>query len=288
MAEIINGKEIASRINEKVKAKITDLSGLFGRKPRLVSLIVEGSSDAEIYVNMQRRTAESVGIEFVSVVLPVDIDEKGLGRKIKELNDSREVTSIIIQKPLPKAIDHDHMVSLIRPEKDGEGLHPLNLGKILRKEADIVPCTPGAIMKILDEKKVDLYGKEVVLIGHSAIVGKPLSLMLLNEMATTTVCHLGTFDKGDIKGHAQRADILVVAVGKPGFIGPDWVSEKTIVIDVGINKVKGGITGDVDFEPVLKKVKMITPVPGGVGPVTVSILMRNVMRAFIDQNQRAE
>jgi methylenetetrahydrofolate dehydrogenase (NADP+)/methenyltetrahydrofolate cyclohydrolase len=236
---------------------------------------------------MQKRTAESVGIEFVSVVLPSDMDEKGLGAKIAELNTSREVTSIIVQKPLPDGIDHNRVISLIRPEKDGEGLHPLNLGKILRKEADIVPCTPGAIMKILDEKKVELYGKEVVLIGHSAIVGKPLSLMLLNEMATTTVCHIGTFDRGNIREHARRADILVVAVGKPGLVGSDWVSEKSVVIDVGINKVKGGIAGDVEFDAVSKKVRMITPVPGGVGPVTVSILMRNVMRAFIDQNTGA-
>ncbi len=284
MAEKINGKDIALRINRKVKSSIDSYFEVSGKRPKLVSILVKGYNDAAIYVSMQKRCAESVGIEFESLELPSDITEEILIKHISRLNDQDGVSSIIIQKPLPVGIDHSKMLSLIYPAKDAEGLHPMNLGKILRQQADIVPCTPGAIMKILNQKNVDLYGKEVVILGHSAIVGKPLSLMLLNEMATTTVCHLGTAEKGRIKEHARRAEILIVAVGKAGLVDKEWVSDGAIVIDVGINKTETGIMGDVCFDEVSEKAAMITPVPGGVGPVTVSILMRNVLRAFGMQN----
>lgn len=284
MTEIIKGKDIALNINEKVSSTIDALYKQCTKRPKLVSLLVEGSKDAEIYVSMQKRCAEIVGIEFDSIILPTDIKEQILVEQINELNDREDVTSIIVQKPLPKGINHSRVISLISPEKDAEGLHPLNLGKILRQEAEIVPCTPGAVMKILDYKGVDLYGKEVVILNHSAIVGKPLSLMLLNKMATTTVCHIGTADKGNLKEHTRRADILIVAVGKPGLVTSDCVKEGAIVIDVGINKTENGITGDVSFDEVAPKTSIITPVPGGVGPVTVSILMRNILRAFAKQH----
>ena len=284
MTEVLKGKDIALKINDKVRLSIENFKKSTGKCPKLVSLLVEGSKDAEIYVSMQKRCAESVGIEFDSVILSSHVKEIDIVAQIKKFNTRTDVSSIIVQKPLPEGINHSRVLSLISPEKDAEGLHPLNLGKILRQEADIVPCTPGAVMKILDYKGIDLYGKEVVILGHSAIVGKPLSLMLLNQMATVTVCHIGTSEKGDIKAHTKRADILIVAVGKPGLVQSDWVSKGTIVIDVGINKTDKGITGDVHFETVSKKTSIITPVPGGVGPVTVSILMRNVLRAFADQN----
>ena len=281
---IIDGRKIAKEMNDSVKERIAELYPLVGRKPRLISLSVGRSEDSEIYVNMQKRLSEKVGIEFCRMELELSITQEDLIGEIKKLNSDGTVTAIIVQKPLPEGINHDVIVANIVPEKDAEGIHPYNLGKILRREAQIVPCTPGAIMKILSAEDVALYGKEVVIIGHSAIVGKPLSLMMLNEMATTTVCHLGTYEKGDLIAHARKADILVVAVGNPEMVKEDWVREGAIVIDVGINRIDGRIVGDVDHVKVSKKASLITPVPGGVGPVTVSILMRNVYRAYRDQN----
>ncbi|MFC1548446.1 bifunctional 5,10-methylenetetrahydrofolate dehydrogenase/5,10-methenyltetrahydrofolate cyclohydrolase [Candidatus Omnitrophota bacterium] len=285
MAKTIDGKEIALAINEKVRENIKKLLPSAGHPPKLASITSGSSKDAEMYVNMQKKTAELVGIEFSSRELGSDVSNETLIAEIDKLNADDSVTAIIVQKPLPEGINHDSVVARIRPEKDAEGIHPFNLGKILRKEADIVPCTPGAIMKILRVENVDFYGKEVVIIGHSAIVGKPLSMMMLNEMATTTVCHIGTFEKGDLTAHARKADILIVAVGKAEMVKGDWIKDGAVVIDVGINKTDKGIVGDVDFSDVSKKAQIITPVPGGVGPVTVSILMRNVYRAY--KNQKA-
>ena len=284
MAKVIDGKKIAEEINSQVKEKIEKLAKEVGRPPRLVSLIIGKSEGAEIYVNMQKKAALDVGIEFSPVELKNDITQEELIKEVDKLNSDTSVTAVIVEKPLPEVINHDKVVASIRPEKDAEGIHPYNLGRILRREAEIVPCTPGAIMKILRVEGLDLYGKEVVIIGHSAIVGKPLSLMMLNEMATSTVCHIGTYEKGDLIAHARRADILIVAVGKAEMIKENWVKEGASVIDVGINRVGGKIVGDVDFDEVSKKASFITPVPGGVGPITVSILMRNVYRSYRDQN----
>ncbi len=284
MAKVIDGRKIACEINSSVKTQIEKLASSIGSAPKLVSLTVGHNDDAAIYVNMQRKAADAVGIEFATMDMPADISQQGLLNMISELNNDKTVTAIIVQKPLPEGIDHDLISHSIVAAKDAEGIHPYNLGKILRREADLVPCTPGAIMKILRVENVDLYGKEVVIIGHSAIVGKPLSLMMMNETATTTVCHIGTAEKGDLAAHARGADILIVAVGKAEMVKSDWVSEGAIVIDVGINKVGGKIVGDVKFGDVAKKASIITPVPGGVGPVTVSILMRNIFRAYRNQN----
>ncbi len=284
MAELIDGREIARQINAAVKENILKIRSSAGRPPRLVSLIAGGGEDAEIYVNMQKRTAGLVGVEFSTRTLGADISQDGLAEEIEKLNSDRDVTAIIVQKPLPEGIDHATAVSRIMPEKDAEGLHPHNLGRLLRRDADIVPCTPGAVMKMLRVRGIDLYGKEVVIIGHSAIVGKPLSLMMLNEMATTTVCHIATAKKGKLQAHAKGADVLVVAVGKPEMVRGDWIAEGAVVIDVGINRVGDRIVGDVKFSEAAEKASLITPVPGGVGPVTVSILMRNVLRAYRNQN----
>jgi len=284
MAELINGREIAKQINASLKERIGAISVSSGKTPKLASISVGKSEDAEIYVHMQKKTANSVGIDFETYNFEPTISEVDLLTEIAKLNSNDNVTSIIIQKPLPEGISHSRMISNILPQKDAEGLHPYNLGKILRREADILPSTPGAIMKILKVLNIDLYGKEVVVVGHSAIVGKPLSLMLLNEMATTTVCHIATCDKGFLKEHTKNAEILIVAVGKAQLVKGDWIKEGAIVIDVGINKMGDNIVGDVDFEEAKEKASAITPVPGGVGPVTVSILMRNVYRSFRKQN----
>ncbi len=284
MAKLIDGRKIAQEINAAVKNEIRKLCPSSGAPLKLASLMIGRSEDAQIFLNMQKKAAESVGIEFSPHELDENISQGAFIGKIKELNADDTVTAIIVQKPLPEGMDHGKVASSIAPEKDAEGVHPCNLGKIFRREADIVPCTPGAVMKILRVHDIDLDGKEVVIVGHSAIVGKPLSLMMLNEMATTTVCHIGTAESGNLQEHARRADILVVAVGKAEMVRSDWVAEGAVVIDVGINKVNGGIVGDVNFSEVAERASAITPVPGGVGPVTVSILMRNVLRAYVDQN----
>ena len=284
MAKLVNGREIAQHINNSVKEKIEALRSSVGKAPRLVSLTVGHNEEAEIYVKMQEKAAGKVGIEFESRELGVGVGEEEVLAEIKKLNQDKTVTAIIVQKPLPFGIDHDRVAETIAHEKDAEGIHPYNLGKIFRRDADIVPCTPGAVMKVLDEHHVELYGKEVVIIGHSAIVGKPLSLMMLNESATTTVCHIGTAEKGDVGAHAKKADILIVAVGKAEMVKADWIKSGAIVIDVGINKKDGSIVGDVAFKEAEKKASIITPVPGGVGPITVSILMRNVLRAYRSQH----
>ncbi len=283
MGQLINGREISQSINESVKNKIEKLESGSGKVPKMVSVIATDSDDAHIYMKMQKRAAENAGIEFETHKLDNNITQDTLISEVEKLNADDSVTSVIVQKPLPEGISHSKIVSVVSPAKDAEGLHPFNLGKILRREADIVPCTPGAVMKILSFMEIELYGKEVVILGHSAIVGKPLSLMMLNETATTTVCHIGTSEKGDIISHAQKADILVVAVGCPEMVKADWVKEGVVVVDVGINNTANGIVGDVAFDEVKEKAAAITPVPGGVGPITVSILMRNVLRSFAKQ-----
>ncbi|MFQ5952596.1 MAG: bifunctional 5,10-methylenetetrahydrofolate dehydrogenase/5,10-methenyltetrahydrofolate cyclohydrolase [Candidatus Omnitrophota bacterium] len=285
MTKVIDGKAIAKEIELSVKERLEPIREKAGSAPKLVSLMVGRQEEAEIYIKMQEKLAGAVGVEFEARELQESIGQAGLIGTIEELNRDRSVTSIILQRPLPEGIGYDFVISKILPEKDAEGIHPCNLGRILRREADIVPCTPGAVMKILRVRGVELYGKEAVIIGHSAIVGKPLSLMMLNETATTTVCHIGTAEKGDIALHARSADVLVVAVGKPEIVGGDWIKEGAVVIDVGINNVEGKIVGDVNFSEAQEKASMLTPVPGGVGPVTVAILMRNVLRAFKKQNE---
>lgn len=284
MVKIVDGREIARKINAAVKEEVEKISSLAGRRPKLLSIIVGKGEDAEIYVNMQKKTAEIVGIEFDILRFDSGVSQETLSNKIKKLNADEAVTAVILQKPLPDSLDHNKLLFSMDPRKDAEGIHPYNLGKILRREAYIVPCTPGAIMKILRVENVDLYGKEVVIIGHSAIVGKPLSLMMLNENATTTVCHIATFQKGDLPAHVKRADVLIVAVGSPELIKADWLKKGAVVIDVGINKIEERLVGDVEFVKAQNVASIISPVPGGVGPVTVSILMRNVLRAYKEQN----
>ena len=281
-AKIIDGRRIAREMSDSVRIKIEELYRSSGVRPRLVSLSVGSSEGSNIYVNMQSRLASEVGIEFSVLRLPDTSTQEDILKTIKKLNDDDSVTSVIVQKPLPEKINHDKVVSCLDPGKDAEGIHPFNLGRILRMEAQIVPCTPGAVMKVITSEAIDLVGKEVVIIGHSAIVGKPLSLMMLNALATTTVCHIGTHERGLLEQHCFRADIVVVAVGKAGMVKKSWVKPGAVVIDVGINRVGDKIVGDVDFDDVLDRASLITPVPGGVGPVTVAILMRNVFRSFRD------
>jgi methylenetetrahydrofolate dehydrogenase (NADP+)/methenyltetrahydrofolate cyclohydrolase len=231
-------------------------------------------------VNAQKKAAELLGIGYELSVCPANMSQRDAERLINDLNKDNNVTAIILQLPVPKGIDARKLSGLIAPSKDAEGMHPQNLGKILLANYKIGPCTAMAVMELLESTKAKLYGKEAVIVGHSEIVGKPLSLMLLNKFATTTVCHIATGERGVLADHVRQAEILIVAVGKPGVVKGEWIKEGAIVIDVGINRVGDKIVGDVEFDVASQRASYITPVPGGVGPLTTTILMRNTVELF--------
>jgi len=275
VAKLLEGKPLAEKIKEAIKQDISS-SGI---KPVLASIIVGENAGAEAYAKSQNKAADNLGIQYQLHKLPADTTEAALLEFIKKLNNDKAVNGIIIQMPMPAHIDYKKISGFILPEKDVEGMHPANIGKIVFGKAKILPCTAAAVMELLNSTGVDLYGKEVVVVGHSEIVGKPVALLLLDKFATVTVCHIGTSKAGKLEQHVRGAEILIVAVGKANLIKGDWIKEDAIVVDVGINRVADKIVGDVEFEPAEKKASYITPVPGGVGPLTVTILMRNVVEA---------
>ena len=275
-AQLLEGKTLANQIKERLKTEIET----FKEKPVLASILAGDNAGAAVYANSQKKAAEKLGIEYRLEKLEESITQETLIDFIKKLNNDPGVNGIIVQMPLPKQIDYKLISSFIAPEKDVEGMHPQNLGKVLLGKAKIAPCTAAAVMILLESTAVNLYGKEVVVVGHSEIVGKPLALLLLEKFATVTICHIGTSKAGKLEEHVRGAEILIVAVGKPGLIKGELVKEGTIVIDVGINRVGDKIVGDVEFEEAQKRASYITPVPGGVGPLTVTMLMKNTVEAF--------
>ena len=274
-ARLLEGKPIAERIKEQLKKEISSL----GIVPVLSSIQVGEDASSIAYVKAQAKTAESLGIEYRLTKLLESTSQEELTSLINNLNSDKEINGLIVQMPLPKQIDNKTVSFSINPLKDVEGMHPENLGRILLGMPKIIPCTAAAVVELLEESSVRLYGMEVVIVGHSEIVGKPLCLLLLNKFATTTVCHIATSEAGKLIEHTRGADILIVAVGKPNVVKGDWIKEGAIVIDVGINKVNDKIAGDVEFEKASQKASYITPVPGGVGPLTTTILMRNLVEA---------
>ena len=291
MARLLEGKPVAARIKEEVRRQVESL----GRKPVLASVIVGENAGAQAYAKSQNKTAEALGIEYRLKQLPQDTSQDSLIAFIEQLNSDPSVDGIIVQMPLPSSIDYKTISRFICADKDVEGMHPANIGKIVFGtsaslstdgersrtigKASLLPCTPAAVMELLKETGVDLYGREVVVVGHSEIVGKPLALLLLDKFATVSVCHIGTSKAGKLEEHVKKAEILIVAVGKAGLIKGEWIKPDAIVIDVGINKVGDKIVGDVEFEEAEKRASWITPVPGGVGPLTVTMLMRNLVEA---------
>ncbi|MCM8791559.1 MAG: bifunctional 5,10-methylenetetrahydrofolate dehydrogenase/5,10-methenyltetrahydrofolate cyclohydrolase [Candidatus Omnitrophica bacterium] len=273
MARLLEGRVIAQKIKAELKNQIYNLD----LKLVLASIQVGENSSSEIYIKSQKKLCEELGIDYQLHKLKENISESDLVEFIKKLNLDKAVHGIIIQMPLPTHIDYRNISRYIEPKKDVEGLHPENMGRIIFGKAKVLPCTPSAIMELLRETGVDLYGKEVVVIGHSEIVGKPLALLLLEKFATVTVCHIATFQRGRLEEHVKQAEILVVAVGKANLIKGNWIKKGSIVIDVGINKVNDKIIGDVEFEEAVKRASWITPVPGGVGPLTTTILIRNLL-----------
>ncbi len=274
VATIIDGKKLAKKIKEQVKKEIEE-KGLRAK----LSLILAGKDEAsKVYVRRKHNACEEVGILSDHRFFDERVSEQRLLEEIRKLNTDDSVSGILVQLPLPGQIDVKKVLNIIAPEKDVDGFHPINVGKSSMKQKEgFLPCTPLGILKMLESLKVEIEGKNVVLVGASNIVGKPLGIMLLNQNATITYCNKYT---KNLKEHTKKADILIVAVGKPKLITKDMVKEGVIVIDIGMNRTPDGkLVGDVDFDEVKKIALAITPVPGGVGPMTVACLMENTLKA---------
>ncbi len=282
--KLLDGKLVASELYEKLRG---DTASLKAKKifPKLVIILVGDNAASLSYIKSKRKAAEDIGVtaEFIKYT-PDEIDTPGLINKIHELNADKSVNGILVQLPLPDHIYEPEIIKAIAPIKDVDGFTAYNLGKMFLSTdfEELAPCTPLGIMKMLEYYNIPIEGKEAVVVGRSNIVGKPVSVMLLNRGATVTVCHSKT---KDLAFHTSRADLLVVAVGKAGFITGDMVKEGAVVVDVGINRtVEGKLTGDVNFEEVKDKASFVTPVPGGCGLMTVACLMENIIKATIKQN----
>jgi methylenetetrahydrofolate dehydrogenase (NADP+)/methenyltetrahydrofolate cyclohydrolase len=251
----------------------------------LVSIYVGSHPAIEVYIRSQNRVARELGIEYRWYHLPDNAEEREVLRRLDQLNHDPEVTGIILQLPLPPHLRRSILVNEIDPLKDVDGTHPENVGAALIGEMRVGSCTALAVMRMLDATGITMEGKEAVIVGHSELVGKPVSLMLLDRLATVTICHIATARRGLLADHTRRAEILVVAVGSPEVIKGEWVHPGALVIDVGINQVGKRIVGDVEFAAAQERAAFITPVPGGVGPVTVSMLMQNTVKAFKAQTE---
>ncbi len=283
------GRPVADEILERVAAELGQLKD-GGWHPKLVSIVVGEQSAADVYIRNQRRAAEKVGIEFEERSFPASVTEDELAVAIRALNANPSVTGIIVQRPVPDHISIKRLQSTVHPLKDVEGMHPASIGNIVYNELDLTPCTAAASVTLLKRTGLKLEGLEVVVIGHSEIVGKPIAFMLMSEGATVTVCHHMT---RSVSAHSRRADAVFVAVGKAEFVDADMIKPGAAVIDIGINPISGGdgetrIVGDVDFQPGSGVAAWVTPVPGGVGPVTVAMLMRNALVALKRQSQSYE
>lgn len=276
VARIIDGKVIAAELCEEMKGEVEKVraSGLI---PGLAVVIVGEDPASKVYVGQKEKACANLGIYSEKHTLPADVSEEELVGLIRGLNEDPKIHGILVQLPLPGHIDEGRVLETIDPRKDVDGFHPVNVGKLVVGEETLLPCTPHGIIVLLERAGVDLKGKETVVVGRSNIVGKPVSLLLLSKHATVTICHSKT---EDLAAHTGRADVLVVAVGKPETIKADMVKEGVVVIDVGVNRLEDGrLVGDVDFEGVKEKASAITPVPGGVGPMTITMLMRNTIEA---------
>ncbi len=285
-ARIISGTETARQIREELKQEIASLKEKHNLVPGLVTVLVGADPASQVYVGAKEKTSKELGIYSERYDIPAETTQKELLERIDRLNKDPKIHGILVQLPLPKHIKETEILFAIDPKKDVDGFHPVNVGKLMIGEADYLPCTPHGIQQLLVRSGVEISGAEVVILGRSNIVGKPIANILLQKKeganATVTVCHTGT---RDVKFHTRRADILIVAAGRPKAVTADMVKEGVVVIDVGVNRLgktaegKSILAGDVDFEAVKEKASAITPVPGGVGPMTITMLMLNTVKA---------
>lgn len=279
-AQIISGTQLASQIKLNVAQQISQYVAQGKRAPGLAVILVGADPASQVYVGSKRKSCAEIGITSKSYDLPETTTEQALLELIKELNQDNTVDGILVQLPLPKHIDSTKVIEQISPEKDVDGFHPYNVGRLCQRIPTLRACTPYGVMKLLETTGISFYGKHAVIVGASNIVGRPMALELLLAGCTVTVTHRFT---EDLASHIRQADILVVAVGKPKFIKGEWIKEGAVVVDVGINRLEGKLVGDVEFDIAAQRASYITPVPGGVGPMTVAMLMQNTLSTYEKQ-----
>ena len=276
MAQIIDGKAVSAKIKAEVRKEAEELKKQ-GVEIGLAVVIVGNNSASRVYVNNKKKACEEVGFNSYEYALPEETTEAELLELVEKLNNDDKVNGILVQLPLPKQINENSIINAIRPEKDVDAFHPENVGHIMIGDFSFLPCTPAGVMELIAETGVDVCGKSCVVIGRSNIVGKPMAMLLLHKHGTVTICHSRTKDLAEV---CRNADILVAAVGKAKFVTPDMVKEGAVVIDVGMNRDENGkLCGDVDYNACFDKAGYITPVPGGVGPMTIAMLMKNTLTA---------
>jgi len=275
-ATVINGKELAKKLRADIRERVNQFIEETKVVPHLVVILVGDNPASVSYVTGKQKACEETNMKSTLIKLPVETTEEELIKIINDLNADKSVHGILVQLPLPKHIDEQKIINTICVEKDVDGFSPINVGKMILNEECFLPCTPAGIIKMIKETGIEIAGKHAVVIGRSNIVGKPVSQLLLQENATVTICHSRT---KDLKYHTLQADILVVAIGKPKFVTKDMIKPGAVVIDVGVNRVDNKLCGDVDYEGVLEVASYVTPVPGGVGPMTITMLMENTLEA---------
>jgi len=276
MAMIIDGKTIAAGIREEVRVEVDRLKREKGITPALAVILVGDNPASRVYVKNKGKASSEAGILSIEHILPQDAKEKEILSLISRLNNDPSVHGILVQLPLPAHIDEHSIVEAVSPQKDVDGFHPYNIGRLVAGRPTFEPCTPKGIMKLLDSTGVPLSGKEAIVIGRSNIVGKPLAFMLLKRDSTVTICHSKT---ENLPEKIHSSDIVVAAIGKAGFVKGEWIKQGAVVIDVGINRTDKGLVGDVEFREAGKRASYITPVPGGVGPMTIAMLLSNTVEA---------
>jgi methylenetetrahydrofolate dehydrogenase (NADP+) / methenyltetrahydrofolate cyclohydrolase len=274
---LIDGKKVSGEIRSRLSEEVQGLKKTTGKTPGLATVLVGDDPASAVYVRNKNKICAELGFQSFEQKLSADTSEEKLLQLVGELNSNKDIHGILVQLPLPDQIDSEKILQAIDPKKDVDGFHPVNVGRLVVGNALLTPCTPTGIIELLDRYDIEISGKHAVIVGRSNIVGKPVSMLLLHRNATITICHSRTQNLEEV---TRSGDILVAAVGRANFVTEEMVSEDTVVIDVGINRVDGKLTGDVDFEPVSKKASHITPVPGGVGPMTIALLMENTLKAF--------
>ncbi len=285
MAQIIDGKAISAQIRAEIAQRSAEFEGLNGYRPGLAVIIVGEDSASQVYVRNKRRACDEVGFYSEAYELPESTTQEELNALVDKLNSDEKIHGILCQLPLPKHLDENEVILRIAPHKDVDAFHPYNVGKIMIGDYSFLPCTPAGVMALLERSGIDVCGKECVVVGRSNIVGKPQAMLLLHKSGTVTVCHSRTKNLAEV---CRRADILVAAIGKPEFFTAEYVKEGAVVIDVGMNRrvSDGKLCGDVDYASVFPKASFITPVPGGVGPMTITMLMQNTLTAAENAKKR--